>query len=406
MGKANKHKPFNKEAAKAYGGSLKHFIKTIPPKKKPGRPPKKSKGRGRPPRKSTPDVMNADRTVAAATVATVDNEGEEVEDNDGNDEAERPKKKKSRTNWGAPANRQRIEKAISDYLNKEGNAIDRNGVFIENRTIYAGLVGISFNTLYRYIHPYEEKRQKLGNGERGRKKLIDGENCDFVAETLARQDRCNDGASRKEAIDIIMDIEPDLTRKQASRQLSRVILPVRRVAMTILNSHGGKYTSQCLRALKTECKLNLNQLTEIRVCMIIAKEHPETLDMDLDDIQNESGANESTNNNPDMYSSSDPQVATMEEARTEDQNLNKCLDYYQLNPKDSSGKQKFSGEALLNHLCGYRNREFAKEGSTDDDRTSKLLLCLCRHHTLMCIYTMIAFEQLSQPSKTSFEGTQ
>jgi len=29
MGKANKHKPFNKEAAKAYGGSLKHFIKTI-----------------------------------------------------------------------------------------------------------------------------------------------------------------------------------------------------------------------------------------------------------------------------------------------------------------------------------------------------------------------------------------
>ena len=36
MGKANKHKLFNKEAAKAYGGSLKHFIKTIPPKKKPG----------------------------------------------------------------------------------------------------------------------------------------------------------------------------------------------------------------------------------------------------------------------------------------------------------------------------------------------------------------------------------
>jgi len=39
----------------------------------------------------------------------------------------------------------------------------------------------------------------------------------------------------------------------------------RRVAMTILNSHGGKYTPQCLGALKTECKLNLNQLTEIRV---------------------------------------------------------------------------------------------------------------------------------------------
>jgi len=31
MGKANKHKPFNKEAEKAYDGSLKHFFKTITP---------------------------------------------------------------------------------------------------------------------------------------------------------------------------------------------------------------------------------------------------------------------------------------------------------------------------------------------------------------------------------------
>ena len=218
MGKADKHKLFDKEAKKAYGGNLKHFIETNPSKKKkPSRPPKKSKGCGRSPRKSTPDVVNADRIVAAATVATVSSvditveEFEEVEDNDGNDEAERSKKKNCRTNWGAPSNRQRIEKAIDDYLNKEGNAIDRNGVFIENRTTYAGLVGIPHNTLYRYIHPDEKKRQKLGNGERGRKKLIDGENCDFAAETPARQDRCNDGASRKEVIGIIRDIEPGLT---------------------------------------------------------------------------------------------------------------------------------------------------------------------------------------------------
>ena len=86
---------------------MKHFIKTIPPKKKPGRPPKKSKGRGRPSRKSTPDVVNADRIVAAVTVATVSNvditvdEVEEVEDNDGNDEAERPKKKEPNELGGA-----------------------------------------------------------------------------------------------------------------------------------------------------------------------------------------------------------------------------------------------------------------------------------------------------------------
>jgi len=191
--------------------------------KKLGRPPKESKGRGQHPQKSTPDVVNAFSTVAAATVATTSNvdisveEVQEVEDDDGGDEAKRPKQKKSRTNWGAPSNRPKLEKAINDYLNKEGNAIDRNGVFIENRTIYAGLVGIPYNTLYRYIHPDVEKRQKLGDGNRGRERLMENENCKFVAETLARQDRCNDGSSRKEAIDIVMDIELGLTRKQASR---------------------------------------------------------------------------------------------------------------------------------------------------------------------------------------------
>ena len=87
------------------------------------------------------------------------------------------------------------------YLKREGTAIGRNGVFIANRTIHAELVGILFNTLYRYIHP---------DVERGRKRLMDSENCNFVAETLARQDRYNDGSNRKEAIDIVMDIQPVL----------------------------------------------------------------------------------------------------------------------------------------------------------------------------------------------------
>jgi len=52
MGKATKHKPFKKEAAKVYGGNLKHFIKTIcsfEEEAGPPTPPRmKSKGRGRP----------------------------------------------------------------------------------------------------------------------------------------------------------------------------------------------------------------------------------------------------------------------------------------------------------------------------------------------------------------------
>jgi len=59
----------------------------------------------------------------------------------------------------------------------------------------------------------------------------------------------------------------------------------RRVAISILNDGGRKYTPQCLVAPKTECKLNLNHLTDIRVCMMIAKQHPETLDMEPGDRQ-------------------------------------------------------------------------------------------------------------------------
>ena len=127
---------------------------------------------------------------------------------------------------GAPSNRERIEKAINDYLNKEGNAIDCNGAFIEDRNVYAGLVGIPYNTLYKYIHPDEGKRKTLGNGRRGPNILVEDEHCQFVAETLAGWNRCYDGfSSRKEAINIIMDVQPDLTRAPASRQFSRVILP-------------------------------------------------------------------------------------------------------------------------------------------------------------------------------------
>ena len=93
-------------------------------------------------------------------------------------------------------------------MNKEENAIDSNGVFIEDRNNYAGFVGIPYSTLYKYIHLDEEKRKILGNGRRGPHRLVEDEHCQFVAESLARRDRCYNDFSRKEAINIIMDIQP------------------------------------------------------------------------------------------------------------------------------------------------------------------------------------------------------
>ena len=133
----------------------------------------------------------------------------------------------------------------------------------------------------------------------------------------------------------------------------------RKVVMTIMRSHGGKYTPECLIALRDECKLSLSQLADIRVCIIIATEHPETLDFEPGDCQNDNTANKAS-------------TAAIEDARNEvDVDLNAGLDFYQLHPKHSDGKAKYNGEKLLEHMCGHRNRIFSKEESIDDDSSSK-----------------------------------
>ena len=87
--------------------------------------------------------------------------------------------------------------------------------------------------------------------------------------------------------------------------------------MTIMRSHGGKYTPVCLIALRDECKISLSQLIDIRVCIIIVTEHPETLDFELGDYQNNNTDNEVS-------------TAAIEDAWNEvDVDLNAGLDFYQ-----------------------------------------------------------------------------
>ena len=165
MGKAKKHKQFSKEDAEEYnGGGLKNYFGVAPPKKKRGRPTKSiSRGRPKnitstPPRKSPPEI--------ATTTADVGEEDEDtnavVDDDDDDDDMGAPKKKKkkkkTRTNWGKPPHRAKMEKAISDWFKKEGDAIDSNGEPIEDMHVYAGLIDIPFNSLYKYLNPNEDER--------------------------------------------------------------------------------------------------------------------------------------------------------------------------------------------------------------------------------------------------------
>ena len=60
---------------------------------------------------------------------------------------------------------------------------------------------------------------------RGKKRLLDESSVRLAGEVLARADRGNDGYSRKEAVDLIQDLNPNIDRSSAARQLSRVVLP-------------------------------------------------------------------------------------------------------------------------------------------------------------------------------------
>jgi hypothetical protein len=94
-----------------------------------------------------------------------------------------------------------------------------------NHAIYAHRVGIPCKTFYKYTHPDEKKHLVPGDGSHGKTKLLTENEVKFTGEILARQDRANDGLSRKEANDVIMDLNNNLGRSQATKLLSRHVLP-------------------------------------------------------------------------------------------------------------------------------------------------------------------------------------
>jgi hypothetical protein len=137
-----------------------------------------------------------------------------------------PPQKKARINWGKPGPFcDRMHKAIQNLCDNAKDRFDDNGKIISDHAIYARRVGIPCKTFYKYIHPDEKKHLVLGDGSRGKTKLLTNNEVKFTGEILARQDRANDGLSRKEAKDVIIDLNNNLSRSQAAKQLSRRVLP-------------------------------------------------------------------------------------------------------------------------------------------------------------------------------------
>ena len=132
----------------------------------------------------------------------------------------------ARINWGKSPHRETLMEALDAWNKRTDMKFDENGEEILDYKIFANRMQIPPLTFYAYIHPDANKRRKLGNGERGKKKLLSDEDVKFAGEVLARQDRANDGYNVQEAMDMLKNLNPDMSRRAASRQLSRRVLPV------------------------------------------------------------------------------------------------------------------------------------------------------------------------------------
>ncbi len=77
---------------------------------------------------------------------------------------------------------------------------------------------------YKYVKP--NSPQVLGDGRHGRKKWMTNDDVEFVWCVLTCADQENNGLSSKEAVDMIQELQPDLTRVAAPKQIQCYVLPV------------------------------------------------------------------------------------------------------------------------------------------------------------------------------------
>jgi len=147
------NKPFGAVSAKAYAGGqgIKQFFAVIQPKNLGGRPPKKRKKNvlidaDTSAMTTTPDSPPDSPLIVDVLVTT---------------------KKKTCINWGKGEHRDLLEKAISDWLKKEGIAINEQAEEILDVHEFANKLGIPPQTFYKYI--CTDNRRILGDGSRGKR---------------------------------------------------------------------------------------------------------------------------------------------------------------------------------------------------------------------------------------------
>ena len=205
-------KIFNKTDADKYcgGKGLRQYFK---PKKKLGRPKKKKGPAGRP--KTNLTKPSAEPTENSAE------KSKSKKPPPPPSPPPPPLPKKPRTNWSTS---NVMKKAVHAWDSKSGDALDENGDASLTYQQVAARVGIPPKTFYHYINPDIKKRRTVGKAQ-GRSRMLTDGAINLLGETIARQDRANDGMNTRETIDTLIEMEPKLNREQARQQIKNVIVP-------------------------------------------------------------------------------------------------------------------------------------------------------------------------------------
>ena len=147
--------------------------------------------------------------------------------------------KRTRTNW---SNNTLLEAAVEEWDAKGRSTKDTQGRPLSIAK-FAGSKGINPSTLYKYGRKEKSKRHKIGK-QVGRMPVVSGENTSFLGDVVVRCDRANNGLTRQEAISTLQELEPDLSRKQATNFFNR----------TFFQKNKGKVKKNLVKAQKTTTK--------------------------------------------------------------------------------------------------------------------------------------------------------
>ena len=83
---------------------------------------------------------------------------------------------------------------------------------------------IPYNTFQNYVGGKEDTRRTIGDAV-GRPRLIVKEDTTFVVDVLARKDCANEVLSMAEALVMIQDVRPKISRKQVYNCFKQTFLP-------------------------------------------------------------------------------------------------------------------------------------------------------------------------------------